>query len=148
MNRAIANEKKKCQDSLDITASGLLVIAYLVTLILIIVWLFKILHNVKKAPSNRNIYIKKDPSNYYEEGEFCYDNYENFIIKGALDSFGLPIKKLKKYTRALLGTIFISIGSIIISLIFIFITKCSYYRSDTYIGFASCFYGFFFLHLF
>ena len=65
----------------NICASGMLFFAYLATFILIIVWLFKILHNAKNEPTNRSLYIANDPLNYYTEEEFCYDNYENFIIK-------------------------------------------------------------------
>ena len=39
-------------------------------------------------------------------------------MKDALNTFDIPLKNIKKYTRALLATIFISLGSIIISGIF------------------------------
>ena len=121
------NTEKKCAEKMKICANGTLVIAYLATFILIIIWLFKLLHNAKNEPTNRIRYIKKEPSNYYDEEEFCFDNYEKFIMKGALDTFDIPLKKIKKYTRALLGTIFISIGSIIIAIILLIVgIKCSF----------------------
>ena len=102
----------------DRAANLILLLIYFSILLSIIYWLFTLLNNSKNEPSNRNIYIRKDPSNYYEEGEFCYDNYENFIIKGALNKFDISTKHIKRYARATLGTIFISIGSIIIASIF------------------------------
>ena len=47
---------------------------YITTLLLIIIWLFKRLKNTKNELKDRNLNIRKDPLNYYEEGEFCYDN--------------------------------------------------------------------------
>ena len=135
---------EKCAENMNNAASGMLLIVYLATFIIIIIGLFKLLHNSKNEPKNRNIYIRKDPSNYYDEGEFCYDNYENFIIKGALDIFDIPIKKIKKYTQALLSTIFISIGSLAIASILVCIGKSQYNHSLS-IGFACCFYIFFIL---
>ena len=87
-------------------------------IILTIIWLFKIIKNAKNEPTNRSRYIDKDPALYYEEGEFCYDNYEKFILKGAFDTFGLRIKRIKKYSKAVLATIFISLGSFIMIIIF------------------------------
>ena len=140
MNKIITNnENEKVQNSLNIISSGMLLLAYIGTLISIIIWLIKLLNNAKKEPSDRNIYIKNNFLNYYEEGEFCYDNLEDFIKKGALDTFGISIKNIKKYTRALLGTIFITICSLIITLIFIIINKWKSHN-DIYIGLASCFY--------
>ena len=89
MNRKREDIGKQC----NICASGMLFLAYLATFILIIVWLFKIHGNAKSEPKLRSHYIIEEPSTYYREDEFCYDNYENFIIKGALDTFGIPIKK-------------------------------------------------------
>ena len=41
----------------NICASGMLFFAYLATFILIIVWLFKILHNAKNGPTNRSVIL-------------------------------------------------------------------------------------------
>ena len=144
MNKYIT-EEKKCRDKLDKAASGMLVLAYVVTLIVVIVWLFKLLNNIEEESSGRNFLIRKEPSYYYEEGEFCYDNYESFIIRGALKIFDIPVKKIKKYALALLITIFISIGSLIISAILIAISKYSFYYRDRSICFASLFYCIFVL---
>ena len=113
---------KKC-------VNGTLAIVYLAVFILIIIWLFKLLHIAKNEPTNRIRYINKDPSNYYDEGEFCFDICEKFIMKGALDTFDIPLKNIKKYTRALLSTIFISIGSIVVIIIFFLVgyKTCAYF---------------------
>lgn len=123
MSKEMEKKNKKIKEKINVFVTALSLLAYLITFILIIVWLFKILLNAKSEPSNRNIYIKKDPSNYYEEGEFCYDNYKNFIIKGVLDNFDIPIKNIRKYAKVLLSTIFISIDSLVITNILINITK-------------------------
>ena len=54
---------EKCAENMNNTASGMLLIVYLATFIIIIIWLFKLLNNSKNEPKNRNIYIRKDPSN-------------------------------------------------------------------------------------
>ena len=115
--KSLEEYKKEQTQNMKKCANGILVIAYLATFILIIVWLFKLLHNAKNEPKDRIRYINQNFTNYYTEGEFCYDNYEQFIISGALNTFDIPLKKIKKYTRALLGTMFISIGSIILAII-------------------------------
>ena len=143
MNKIISKNEEKVENSLDIIASAMLLIVYFVTFILIIVGLFKILYYAKKEPSNRNIYIRNNFLNYYEEGEFCYDYFEDFIIKGALDTFDISIKNIKKYTRALLGTIFITIFSLIISPILICFSKCKH--DESYMWAALCFYVIFVL---
>ena len=61
-----------------------------------------------------------------------------------MDIFDIPIKKIKKYTQALLSTIFISIGSLAIATILVNIGKHQYNDSLS-IGFAFCFYIFFIL---
>ena len=127
-------EMKKEEDNADKCIeeciNATLFIAYFITIILIIIWLFKILVNAKNEPSNRSRYISKEPLNYYTEGDFCYEYYEKFIKNGAIDTFGFPMKKIKKYTRALLATIFISIGSLILFPIFKSIKECSYTMKD------------------
>jgi len=119
--------EEKYKENMKMCANGYLTIAYLATFILIIIWLFKLLCNTKDEPQNRIQYINKDFENYYIEGEFCFENYEKFIINGALETFDIPLKKIKKYTRALLGTIFISISLMVFLLIFaIFKKACEY----------------------
>jgi hypothetical protein len=109
-------------------------------IILIIIWLFKITKNAKNEPTNRSRYIDKDPGFYYEEGEFCYDNYEKYILKGAFDTFGLRIKRIKKYSRAVLATIFISLGSMIMVIIFSELKDCNENFASYFIGLFSFFY--------
>ena len=137
--------EEKCKENMKMCANGILIIAYLATFILIIIWLFKLLCNAKNEPTNRIRYINKDPANYYTEGEFCFDNCEKFIINGALDTFGIPLKKIKKYTRALLGTIFISIGSIVFILIFAIIENKAYRHEDLAMSCGILFYLIFLL---
>lgn len=134
-------EGDKIQKYCKVSANGMLFIIYITTIILIVIWLFKLLHNTKSEPTNRIRYISKDPSNYYSEGDFCYEYFEDFIRKGAIDTFDFPIKNIKKYTRALLATIFISIGSLVFSLIFVHISKHSYSLKEC-IGCAGVFYVF------
>ena len=124
------NEEEKVTKECENYTNGMLFIVYVITLVLIVIWLFKLLINAKNEPSNRSRYISKDPLNYYTEGDFCYEYYEKFIKNGAIDTFGFPMKKIKKYTRALLSTIFISIGSLILSSIFMCIKKCSSCKGD------------------
>ena len=137
--------KKERIQNMKICANGILVIAYLATFILIIIWLFKLLHYAKNEPKNRIRYINQNFTNYYTEGEFCYDNYEQFIVSGALNTFDIPLKKIKKYTRALLGTMFITIGSIVLTIIFIFLHNKVGGYSDWYQIFGMLFYLIFLL---
>ena len=113
---------------------------YLAMIILIIIWLFKIIKNAKNEPTNRSRYIDKDPAFYYEEGEFCYDNYEKFILKGAFDTFGLRIKRIKKFSKAVLATIFISLGPFILGLILVCLKDCHENISSIFIAVFGLFY--------
>ena len=112
------NEKKKgCNFNLWI--SGILFICYLVVFILTIIWIFKVHSNAKSEPKLRSSYIIEGYSTYYIEDEFCYDYYELFLTKGALDIFDIPMSKIRKFCKALISTIFISIGSAVIMGVFI-----------------------------
>ena len=114
----IRNEAEEEKEGKDCIINMLLFICYLVTFILIIIWVFKLHNNAKKEPSSRNKYIIEDLLTFYTEEEFCYEKYEPFLVKGALDTFDIPSKKIKKYCKALLSTIFISLGSIILTMVF------------------------------
>ena len=48
MNKLISKENENVQNSLDIVASGMLLLVYIATFIVIIVGLFKLLNNAKK----------------------------------------------------------------------------------------------------
>lgn len=142
------DEKKaaeKFSEKLNIIANGMLFIAYIVTFILIIVFLCKILYYTKNEPKNRESYILNELSNYYTEGEFCYYNYKKFIEKGVIDNFGLPIKKIRKYAQALLSTLLISIVSLLIATILVRIGKSRYYSDNWYMCLGTLFYIFFVL---
>ena len=54
---------------------------------------FKIHSNAKSEPGGRSRYIIEEPSTYYREDEFCYENYEPFLVKGALDVFDVLCQK-------------------------------------------------------
>ena len=122
----IEKEKEKISKAYETIATGMLFLAYIITFIVIIIWLFKLLLNAKSEPSDRGRYISKDPLNYYTDEDFCYEYYEKFMRNGVIDTFDFPIKNIKKYTRALLGTIFISISSLIIATIIVVISKISF----------------------
>ena len=111
--------EKKYENKCNIAISGYLLICYLIALILIIIWLFKLNSNAKSEPSSRNSYIIEEPSTYYREDEFCYEKYEPFLVKGALEIFDIPTSRIRKFCKALLSTIFISLGLIILSTILI-----------------------------
>ena len=145
--KSLEEYKKEHRQNMKKCANGILVIAYLATFILIIVWLFKLLHNAKNEPKDRIRYINQNFTNYYTEGEFCYDNYEQFIVSGALNTFDIPLKKIKKYTRALLGTMFISIGSIVLIIIFFILENNVFACRDWGQIFGMLFYLFFILSL-
>lgn len=127
--------EEKYRNKCNIAISGYLFICYLIALILIIIWLFKLNKNAKNEPKSRDIYIIEDPSTYYREDEFCYENYEPFIVKGALDIFGIPTSKIRKFCKALLSTIFISLGLIILSIIFLAVGKSKGYDGMEIFGF-------------
>ena len=137
----IEKKKKKISNGYEIIATGMLFLAYIVTIIVIIIWLFKLLINAKSEPSDRGRYISKDPLNYYTDEDFCYEYYEKFMRNGVINTFDIPIKNIKKYTRALLATIFISIASLIIATIIVVISKYSD-KFEECIVYAPCFYLF------
>jgi len=119
---------------------------YLITFILIIVWLFKIHGNAKSEPKLRSHYIIEEPSTYYREDEFCYEKYEPFLAKGALDTFDIPMSKLRKFCKALISTSLISIVSIILGGVFALIGKKQYgSKKDRFMSFGMLFYIVFFL---
>ena len=128
--------KEKYENKCNIAITGYLLICYLISLILIIIWLFKLNKNAKSEPSLRNLYIIEDPSTYYREDEFCYENYEPFLVKGALDIFDIPTSRIRKFCKALLSTIFISLGLIIISTILFLVSKAKHSEGTEICGFC------------
>ena len=133
------------EQNMNNTASGIQFILYIIILILTIIWIFKLHSNAKSEPKSRDKYILEEPSNYYREDEFCYEKYESFIISGALELFDLPMKNIKKYCKALISTIFISIGSVILAPILVCCSKKWYASGDIYRCFAILFYIIFIL---
>ena len=130
------NEKKI--NGCNVCASSFLLICYIILFIFIIIWLFKLNNNTKSEPNSRESYIIEDPSAYYREDEFCYEKYEPFLVKGALDIFDLPMSKISKFCKALLSTLFISLGTLILSIILCATGKCK--GSGTTSGFGCLFY--------
>ena len=113
--------RKECKASID----GALFFCYIAMIILIIIWLFKLIKNSKSEPKDRQRYIGRDPSFFYEEGEFCYDSYLQFISKGAFETFDIRIENINKYSKALVSTILIGLCSYILTLVFsILLEKC------------------------
>ncbi len=64
----------KFRNKMNVTTTSLILICYLTTLVLIIIWLFKLHNNAKNEPKSRSGYIIEKPSTYYNEEEFCYEN--------------------------------------------------------------------------
>ena len=139
----IKEQEKITAKKINLAASGALFICYIVTFVMVIIWLFKLHNNAKTEPKTRSGYIIEEPSTYYNEEEFCYEKYEPFLAKGALDIFDIPTKDIKKYCKALISTIFISIGSFILGVLMIL--GCG--RNDWFMIFGSLFYLFFILGL-
>lgn len=52
--------KEKYENKCNIAITGYLLICYIISLILIIIWLFKLNKNAKSEPSLRNLYIIED----------------------------------------------------------------------------------------
>lgn len=130
--------KEKTSNSCNVCASSILLICYIILFIFIIIWLFKLNNNTKSEPKSRERYIIEDPSIYYREDEFCYEKYEPFLVKGALDIFDLPMSKISKFCKALLSTLFISLGNLILSII---ITAIGRHKdSGSCVGFGCLFY--------
>jgi hypothetical protein len=111
-------------------------ICYLILYVFIIIWLFKLNNNTKSEPNSRESYIIEDPLAYYREDEFCYEKYEPFLVKGALYIFDIPMSKISKFCKALLSTLFISLGTLILSIILCVTGKCKGSTS----GFGCLFY--------
>ena len=101
----------------------ILSIINLVIFILGLIWLFKVKNNAKNEPANRDSYIYDDPLNYYIEGDFCYDKSLVYPDKGAFNIFDLRMKKIKKYSKALIVIYLITIIITVITMIFNILAK-------------------------
>ena len=138
------NEDKKADAIMNKCVSSILFLCYITALILIIIWIFKLHNNAKNEPKSRITYITEDPSIFYKEEEFCYETCEPFVISGAIKIFDIPIQKIKKFCKALISTIFISIGSFILGIIFHSIAeKCDkdIFDSLSYFPATCCIFG-------
>ena len=105
----------------------ILSLASLVLSILCIVWIAKVYSNADNEPSNRVIYCQNESgitlyhSDFYSAGDFCYDHYQAFLDKGAFEDLDIRMKKIKKFSLAIIITFSISFGLTFISLIMIII---------------------------
>ena len=103
----------------------ILSLASLVLSILCIVWIAKVYSNADNEPSNRGIYCLDENGNPivtgYSAGDFCFDHYQAFIDKGAFEDLDIRMKKIKKFSLAIIITFSISFGLTFISLIMIII---------------------------
>ena len=93
------------------TIKLILSLALLVLSILCLYWLIKVYNNTDDEPLNRIKYISDEhgsPDELYSLGDICYDHYESFLIIGALEDFDIRIKKIRKFSLALIITFFIS----------------------------------------
>ena len=73
--------KEKSSNGCNIIASLFLLICYIILFIFIIIGIFKLNNNAKSEPKSREGYIIEDPSTCYREDEFCYENYEPFLLE-------------------------------------------------------------------
>ena len=100
---------KWCHKSIELMP----ILVNFILFILVIVWIFKININAKNEPKNRDLYLAADPSYYYTEGDFCFDNYEDYKERGAFQIFNLHIKQMKQFSTATLVTTFTLMGSVV-----------------------------------
>jgi hypothetical protein len=108
-----------CQKSIELIP----LLVNFILFIFIIVRVFKIIINANSEPTNRDLYLAVDPSYYYTEGDFCFDNYEDYKERGAFQLFNLHIKQIKQFSTATLVTIFTLIASVVASGVFQIIKK-------------------------
>ena len=89
----------------------------IISLILLIIWLFKIIKIDKIEPTNFEQFITNDSLKNYTEGEFCYGHKYEYIKNGALQTFNIQLEKIKGIAKAILIAKFISVGLIILNLL-------------------------------
>ena len=96
--------------------------------ILCIVWIVKVYHNANDEPGDRLKYYESEDfesvSKYYSEGEFCFDNSQSYLDKGAFEVFDIRMKKIRNFSLALIVTFIISFGLGIINLLTVIISMC------------------------
>lgn len=111
---------------------GIVGLFNLVTLILLIIWLFKIINNSKNEPLNYAVFVSNETLVNYTEGDFCYGRKNEYLKRGAFQLFNIRMKKIKKFAKALLALKFISIGTGFFTGI---VKVCCRKHKDTSIGF-------------
>ena len=93
------------------TIKFILSLVIFVLSILCLYWLIKVYDNADDEPLNRVKYIDEYNGNYdelYRLGELCYAHYEPFLIIGAFEDFDIRMKKIRKFSLAIIITFFIS----------------------------------------
>ena len=97
----------------------ILSIVILVLSILCLIWIIKVYNQAKDEPINRIKYINEGDGYYdeqYNQGDFCYDHYESFLVIGAFDDFDIRMKKIRKFSLAIIVTFFISFAISLLNL--------------------------------
>ena len=133
MNKYLRKREMKFERNISLLAQVILSASFLASYILIMIWLFKLNKNSKNEPKSRSSYIIEKPETYYREDEFCYENFQPFINKGALKIFDLPIKKINIFSKALIITLFTSIFSLILGVTFFCIGKYKSHSNNCYV---------------
>ena len=133
MNKYLRKRKRTSEPKRNLVAQLIFLSTYITTFILFMIWLFKLSKNSKNEPKLRSGYIIEEPETYYREDEFCYENYQPFINKGALKIFDLPMKKINIFSKALIITIFTSIFSFILGVVLYCIGRRKSHSNDCYV---------------
>ena len=90
----------------------------MIIMILCVVYLFKVRNNANEEPENRIKYINDNAYlNEYSEGDFCYNHYTPYLTDGAFKDFDIRMKKIRKFSTALLILFFVSLFLSILSFI-------------------------------
>ncbi len=118
----------------------LISIGSVVILILNLIFLFKIINNCKKEPTNYPSYINEEQLDLYSPKDFCSQKVSLYYEKGAFETFDLRIKKIKIFSRGLVSTIFISLFLSILSNIIVIIAQIRSSNREKIIGVLSVIY--------
>ena len=118
----------------------LISIGSLVILILNFVYLFKIINNCKKEPTNYQSYVNEEQLDLYSNKDFCSQKVNLYYEKGAFETFDLRIKKIKIFSRGLVSTTFISIFLSILGFLIIILFQIRSSKKEDIIAVLSIIY--------
>ena len=104
------------------TIKSIFSIISIIFLILCLIYLFKIKNNAKDEPIPRDQYIDEEYSDFYIQGDFCYEHYYKYDQIGAFEDFDIRMEKMKKYATALISIYFISLAALVLSLLLIILS--------------------------